>query len=143
MLISYQLFLRILSQFVVRSKIKVDVEGREIFIHKDKKRWILSSLIFKEKGDLSKSVHENFSSLGFLRWQERGAFLKLNREESSLFLVQEITSTLSYLRFKALFTDFIQNAIEWEEIMRKLVEHPPLGQDDKLVCDCHPSQIAD
>ncbi len=112
---SYKEFLKFIAQFASHRKAEIEVNGNLIAIEMRGKKncWRLSSPVFISEGYLPDCL----SYSGVLRWQERGAFLEVNRETESVFLVQDITSFATYTHFKPLFTDFSQIVTEWKEIL--------------------------
>ena len=112
---SYKEFLKFIAQFAGHRKAEIEVEGNLITIEMrgQKNCWRLSSPVYISEGHLPDCL----SYSGVLRWQERGAFLEVDRETESVNLVQDITSFATYLRFKPLFLDFSQLVTEWKDIL--------------------------
>jgi hypothetical protein len=119
---SYQIFLRILIQLSLHSKVVAHIEGREVMVERIGKKWNLSTRLFSEEGFMPQSIRDCVSSTGILRWQDKGAFLKLDPRTFSVFLIQEMTPTVSYRSFRSLMRDFLQHAQEWQQTLRRLAD---------------------
>lgn len=126
---SYDAYLMTLSQLSGKSKARVVVQGSVIFIETqpNRKKWKMSTKIFEE-GSFPKAMKECISSSGMLKWQERGAYLKLDPCTNSLYLINEIESATKYVPFKYLVNDFAEVANEWKEILDDFAErdHNPV-----------------
>jgi hypothetical protein len=117
----YNAFLLFLNQIENQRKAKVVVQGSIIFIETSSQteHWSLSTKI------LASSNRKLGRSLGLYtgaqswKWQEKGAYLKVDPETDSLYLVQEISSFKRYLPFKYLIQDFANIASEWKEIFQE------------------------
>jgi hypothetical protein len=129
-MMSYDAFLLFLNQITGQKKAKVVVQGSVIFIESARKveNWNLSTKIFGT-GDkkFPCSLLQCLSASRLLRWQERGAYLKLDTDTNSIFLVQEIVSSKKYLPFKYLIQDFASVANEWREILEEFA-----SRDDSI-----------
>lgn len=114
----YNSFLLFLSQIAGQKKAKVVVQGSVIFVETNAKnnQWSLSTKILHSESRKSKNSINNSLTSGFLKWQERGAYLRLDKETQALYLIQEVTSSKKYLPFKYLIQDFAAVASEWKEI---------------------------
>jgi len=127
---SYDAFLMTLSQLAGKNKARVVVQGSVIFIETqpNRKKWKMSTKIFNKDGPLPGGMKECVSSSGMLKWQERGAYLKLDPCTNSLYLIHEIESATKYVPFKYLVNDFAQVANEWKEILDDFAErdHNPV-----------------
>lgn len=117
-LMEYNSFLLFLSQISGQKKAKVVVQGSVIFVETNAKNghWNLSTKIMHSEPRKSKNSMDGSLVNGFLKWQERGAYLKLDKETQALYLMQEVTSSKKYLPFKYLIQDFATVASEWKEI---------------------------
>ncbi|MGE5196546.1 MAG: hypothetical protein ACM3JI_04380 [Anaerolineae bacterium] len=117
---SYDAFLTLLTQLAGQKKARVVIQGSVIFIETmpQNNRMTLSTKVFSsENGFMPRKVRECISSSGFLKWQERGAYLKLDSFDNSVTLIQEIESSTKYVPFKYLMSDFVEVANEWKEIL--------------------------
>jgi hypothetical protein len=127
---SYDAYLLTLSQLAEKKKARVVVQGSVIFIEtlQGKKKWNLSAKVFDHDGLLPKTVKECLSSTGILKWQERGAYLKLDSNTNAVYLIHEIESSAKYVPFKYRVNDFAQVANEWKEILDDFAErdHIPI-----------------
>ena len=128
---SYNTYLLVLSQLSSRKKAECVVQGSVIFVESKQsdKDWNLSTKIFDaDTAKIPSFLQQSLTSRGLLRWQERGAFLKLDPETNSVYLVQQIQSSRKYVPFKYLMNDFAGVAREWKDILDE-VSH----RDDSLV----------
>ena len=109
----YNAFLLFLNQISSQRKAKVVIQGSVIFIEKSchTGHWSISTKI------LANSSLGSYLSRGSFRWQENGAYLKIDRETQSVYLVQEIISSKKYIPFKHVMQDFASVAEEWKEIL--------------------------
>ncbi len=116
---SYDAFLAVMNQLAGQRKARCVVQGSVIFIESKptEQKWSLATRVYGGEGFLPKSVKECVSSSGVLRWQEKGANLRLDSVTNSVFLVQEITSSSKYVPFRYLMKDFADVANEWREIL--------------------------
>jgi len=114
----YKSFLLLLTQMVGQRKAKIVLQGSVIFIETDPKseQWDLSTKILDLTLEKGAKKSRNLFSRGFLKWQEKGAYLKVDLETHSLCLIQRIASSKKYLPFKAVIQDFALLASEWKEI---------------------------
>jgi hypothetical protein len=122
---SYDAFLRVMSQLAGKRKARVVIEGHVIFFEPSikKNHLKLSTKVFSGDGYLPPTVRSCVSSRGQLRWQHRGAHLELNSETHSIFLIEEIEMEKDkYIPFRAHLTDFSLVAAEWREILQELSE---------------------
>ncbi len=112
-------FLAVVTQLADQKEAECVLQGSVIRIKAstEEERWSISTKIFDGDGFLPQSVRYCVSSAGVLRWQERGAFLKIDPVSQSVFLVQEIDDTGKYIPFRHLIGDFAQVAQEWREIL--------------------------
>lgn len=114
----YAVFLQVMTQLSGSKRAKCVIHGQTIFIDRlqkgDKKEiWTLSTKVFNGDGYLPPTVRECVSSSGVLRWQERGATLRLEPLSKSVFLIHEIDPAKRYLPFRSIMRDFIDVAQEW------------------------------
>lgn len=105
------------------------MDGQTIFIDRLQKnrqgnlqetRWSLSTKVFDGDGYLPPAVRDCVSSSGVLRWQEKGATLRLDPISKSVFLVHEIDAASRYLPFRFFMRDFATLAQEWRTLFDDL-----------------------
>ena len=123
---SYDAFLLVLSQLAGSRKARVVIQDNVIFFEKSTREnlWTIYTKVYGGEGFLSPSVRECVSSSGYLRWQQGGAYLKLEPQEHAVYLFQEIDMQEGkYIPFKYHLSDFSIVANEWKEILQ--------GQADK------------
>ncbi|MBS3905203.1 MAG: hypothetical protein KGZ39_07750 [Simkania sp.] len=115
----YDTFLAVMNQLAGQRKARCVVQGSVIFIESKPvgKQWSLATCVFDGGEYLPRSVKECVSSAGVLRWQERGANLRLDPASNSIYLVQEIQSSSKYVPFRYLMSDFAEVANEWRDIL--------------------------
>lgn len=127
---AYDVFLLVMSQLAGRRKARVVIQGEVVFFEvSDKKnRLIFSTKIFSGDGDLPPSVRSCVFSNGVLRWQQNGAFLKLDPNIHCVSLVQEVEMEKNkYLPFRRHLEDFCGIASEWREILRGFAEQDEMS----------------
>lgn len=109
---THDVFLLVLSQLAGKKKTRVVVQGSVIFIETCplKEKWTLSTPIFSGEGRM-------LPPSGFLRWQEKGAYLKLDPTTHTVYLMQDVLAAQKYVPFKYLVSDFADVANEWREIL--------------------------
>lgn len=130
---SYNTYLLVLSQLTSRKKAECVVQGSVIFVESKQsgKDWNLSTKIFDaDTAKIPSFLEQSLNSRGLLRWQERGAYLKLDPETNSVYLVQEILSSKKYVPFKYLMNDFAGVAKQWKDILDGVP-----SSDDSLLND--------
>lgn len=120
----YNAFLIFLNQIENQRKAKVVIQGSIIFIETSSQieHWSLSTKIL---GCSNKKLGRSlglYTGAQSWKWQEKGAYLKVDPETDSLYLVQEISSFKRYLPFKYLIQDFANIASEWKEIFQDYEE---------------------
>lgn len=115
----YEDFLLMMSQLSSQKKARIVVQGSVYFIEttSKKNKWLISTQLFEGSNSLPSTVNQCVSSCGTLRWDFGGAYLKLDRDESNLYLMQEIETDAKYVPFRYLMSDFIDIAEEWKEIL--------------------------
>ncbi len=122
---SYDAFLLVMSQLAGKKKARVVIQGQVIFFepgHK-KNHWILSTQIFCGEGYLPSSVRSCVSSGGMLRWQQSGAYLKLDPKNHCVHLFEEIQMEENrYIPFKSYLNEFLSIATEWKDILHELAD---------------------
>jgi hypothetical protein len=116
---SYDAFLTVMNQLAGQRKARCVVQGSVIFIESKpkQKKWMLATRVFSGDGHLPQSVKECVASSGVLRWQEKGAKLRLDPASHSIYLVQEIGGEPKYVPFRYMMRDFADVANEWREIL--------------------------
>lgn len=112
---SYSSFLLAQHQLKSVSKARIVIGGHLIFVEQSpcEKKWTLRTEVGKA---VSADLRHSVSALGTLRYQERGAYLKLDPETEAVHLIQEISSSGKYAPFRYLMHDFAAVASEWRTI---------------------------
>ena len=78
--------------------------------------WNISTKIFKaDERRLPRHLVQLLSNRAF-KWQEKGAYLHLDKEAKAFYLIQEVKSFYKYLPFKHLMQDFSSQVLEWKQI---------------------------
>lgn len=127
---SYKSYLLVLSQLSSRKKAECVIQGSVIFVElADKKqKWHLSTkLLDASEEPIPSFLKRSISRQGILRWQERGAFLRLDPETSNVYLIQEIESLNKYVPFKHVMSDFANVATEWKDVLQNDVPLHRIG----------------
>ncbi len=121
---SYNAFLLVMNQLAGNKKARIVMQGNVIFFEATgKNRLKISTIVYSGDDYLPKSVHSCVSSQGVLRWQHRGAYLQLDRQTHSVFLIEEIEiEEGKYIPFRNHLSDFSMVAAEWKEILREFSE---------------------
>ena len=122
---SYDAFLVVMSQLAGSKKARVVIDGEVIFFEASEKKnyWTLYTKVFVGEGFLPKSVRGCVSSSGVLRWQDSGAYLKLDISSHCVYLIQEVEMQEGkYIPFKHYLSDFSIVAEEWKEILQDIAE---------------------
>jgi hypothetical protein len=117
---SYNAYLMVLSQLSTRKKAQCVIQGSVIFVESKPSNndWSISTKIFdSEHGKLPSTLKKSLTSSGLLRWQERGAYLKLDAETNHVYLIQEIQASKKYIPFRHIMSDFTDVATEWKQIL--------------------------
>jgi hypothetical protein len=117
----YSTFLLILSQLTGQKRARVVVQDKVVFVDvstsKGKECWTLSTQVYQGEGEIPSSVHSYVSGTDLLRWQQKGAHLKIEPRSNSVLLVEEIQMPgQKYIFFRAHFEKFLQSVAEWKEI---------------------------
>jgi hypothetical protein len=121
---SYNAFLFVMSQLAGNRKARVVIQENIIFFEKTKKNhWTLCTKVYSGEDSLPSSVRSCVSNGGVLRWQHRGAYLKLDPHSPSVNLLEEIEiEEGKYIPFKHHLSDFSAIAAEWKEILQEFAE---------------------
>jgi hypothetical protein len=122
---SYNAFLLVMSQLAGKKKARIVVQGNVIFFEASEKKNHLKlyTKVYSGDGYLPKSVRSCVSSSGVLRWQRGGAYIKLDHQTHSVFLIEEVEMEQGkYIPFKNLLSDFSLVAAEWKEILQEFAE---------------------
>ncbi len=121
---SYDAFLSVINQLAGQRRARCVVQGSVIFIESKpkQKKWSLATRVFSGEGFLPKAVKDCVSSSGVLRWQQRGANLRLDPDNHSVYLTQEISYEPKYVPFRYVMRDFADVANEWREILEDFAE---------------------
>ena len=118
---SYNAFLLVMCQLSTRKKAECMVQDTAIFVESksEGKAWDLSTKIWDaDEENIPSFLEESLSLKGCFNWQEKGAYLKKDRETSHIYLIQQIKAHQKYVPFKHLMNDFAQVALEWKSILR-------------------------
>lgn len=124
----YNAFLLFLNQITSQRKAKVVVQGSVIFIETTSQtgHWCLSTKILGSQVKKLQGSLGSYLSRSSLKWQSKGAYLKVDPDTNAVYLIQEILSSKKYLPFKYLIQDFASVAIEWKEILEECSEEENL-----------------
>jgi hypothetical protein len=126
---SYDAFLQVMSQLSGQKRARCVLDDQIIFIDRlsQKNRWSISTKVFDGDGYLPPSVRDCVSSSGVLRWQEKGASLRLDSFSKNVFLVHEIDATSRYIPFRYHLRDFAELAREWRTLFDDLASKDLTG----------------
>ncbi|MGC1878717.1 MAG: hypothetical protein WA347_02725 [Rhabdochlamydiaceae bacterium] len=122
---SYSAFLLVMSQLAGNRKARVVNQGNLIFFEMSQKKnyWTLSTQVYSGDGYLPSSVRSCVSSNGMLRWQQCGAYLKLDPLSHTIYLFQEIQMEKGkYIPFKHHLNNFSIMVAEWKELLQEFAE---------------------
>lgn len=122
---SYDAFLRVMSQLAGKRKARIVIQSEVIFFEASEKKdhYTLYTKVYSGDGYLPKNVRSCVSSSGLLRWQQSGAYLKLDPLTHSVYLFQEIEMEVGkYIPFRHHLSDFSMVASEWREILQDFAE---------------------
>ena len=122
----YKAFLILMSQLVGRRKAHVIIDEESIFFELGNKEnhFTFYTKVYSGDGYLPQAIRSCVSSSGVLRWQESGAYLKLDPLTHSVYLFQEAQMEMGkYLPFKHFLSDFCTVSQEWREMFREFAEH--------------------
>ncbi|NDD58650.1 MAG: hypothetical protein EBZ47_05260 [Chlamydiae bacterium] len=112
---SYHAYL--LLQNTVQNKEKVGfwVDGINIFFEKvGLNSWQLSMKILDPSSQKIPSyIRQVFSISGIFKWQEKGAYLKIDPLSQEIYLYQQVESSTRYKSFRYLIHDFLAKAQDW------------------------------
>ena len=120
---AYDAFLLVMSQLASGRKARIVIDGEVIFFETTQKkdRYLLYTKVYSGDGYLPPNVRSCVSSSGVLRWQQNGAYLKLDPLTHSVYLFEEVELPQGkYIPFKHRLEHFSQVADEWKEICRDL-----------------------
>ena len=121
----HQSFLLVMSQLASKRKARVTIQNEEIFFQATEKKnhYVLYTKVYSGDGYLPSQIRSMVSSSGVLRWQQSGAYLKLDPLTYSVFLFQEVQMEEGkYIPFKRLMNDFCEVSAEWREILKSFAE---------------------
>jgi hypothetical protein len=121
----YQAFLHLITQLAGSKKARVVLQGNVIFFETSniKNQFTLSTKVYSGDGRLSPHVCSCVSSNGTLRWQQGGAYLKLDPITHSVYLIEDVEMEEGkYIPFRDRLSDFSSVAEEWKEILQNLSE---------------------
>ncbi|MBM3207888.1 MAG: hypothetical protein FJZ57_04710 [Chlamydiae bacterium] len=116
-------YLYLLHQLSFRKKAQCVVQGSVIFVEStpQSQNWQVSSRILD--GDIKKIprfLKNSLTSKGILKWQERGAYLRLDPVSNHVYLIQDVKVSKKYVPFKYLINDFVQLATEWKNMIENI-----------------------
>lgn len=117
----YKSFLLVMSQLASKRKARMLIHGETVFFTASEKpnHFTLYTKIYSGEGYLPNEIRSCVSSSGLLRWEQSGAYLKLDPLTYSVYLFQEAQMEEGkYIPFKSLLSDFSSVAAEWREILR-------------------------
>ncbi|MCX6991372.1 MAG: hypothetical protein NTX49_10000 [Chlamydiae bacterium] len=117
---SYNAFLLVMCQLSTRKKAECTIQDNAIFVESksEGQAWDLSTKIWDaDEAKVPSFLEESLSLKGRFNWQEKGAYLKRDKETSHIYLIQEIKASPKYVPFKHLMNDFAQVALEWKNML--------------------------
>jgi hypothetical protein len=120
---SYKSYLFVLSQLSSRKNAECVIQGSVIFVEVEDKnqQWHLYTKVLDASEEKVPSfLRRSLGKKGILRWQERGAYLRLDPETSHVYLMQDIDSLSKYVPFKHVMNDFANVASEWKNILQEV-----------------------
>jgi hypothetical protein len=123
---SYESFLMVTSQLAGSRKARAVIDGEVVFFDASEKknRWTLYTKVFCGDGYLPKDVRACVSSSGVLRWQQMGAYLKLDPLTHSVYLFQDVEMEEGkYIPFKHNVDHFCMVANEWRDILKGFADN--------------------
>lgn len=105
----HKTFLNFLSQLLDSGRSEIEVEeGLIVSIDNVSDVWKISTqFIYRDSSELPP----------VLKWQEKGAYLRLDKKSCLASLMQTVTPVGRYSCFKALIQDFVALALEWKKIL--------------------------
>ncbi len=115
-MLPYLSFLSFLDQIHSRNKAKVVIGEDVVFVEPARDHyWHLSIKILDLNEEKTGTFFCHLPKKGVWRWQEKGAFLKI--DSHGVYLVQEIFSLPKYIPFRSCIQDFIAVSREWREVL--------------------------
>ncbi len=117
---SYNAFLGVMSQLAGKRKARIVIDGEVIFFEASERKnhLTLYTKVYSGDGYLPNNVRSCVSSSGLFRWQQSGAYLKLDPFTYSVYLFQEVQMEEGkYIPFRHHFSDFLLVARQWREIL--------------------------
>jgi hypothetical protein len=123
---SYDLFLRVMSQIANKKVASLTVDDQEIIIepYKKENHWLFRTTLYYAEEEIPSCIRSCISSSGVLRWQEKGAYLQIEEESHSVLLIQKIIMEKGkFIPFQFHINDFAHIATEWRGILSDLEEH--------------------
>lgn len=117
---SYNAFLLVMCQLSSRKKAECIVQDSAIFVEakSEGQAWDLSTKIWDaDEEKIPLFLEESLTLKGRLNWQEKGAYLKKDKETSHIYLIQEVKAHQKYVPFKHVMNDFVSVASEWKSIL--------------------------
>ncbi len=121
----YSAFLLVMSQLAGNKKARVVVQDNVIFFEKSNRadHLTLFTKVYSCEDYLPNSVRSCVPSIGALRWQGNGAYLKFDSLSHSVYLFEEIRiQSGKYIPFRNHLSHFSDLANEWKEILQEIAE---------------------
>jgi hypothetical protein len=117
---NYNIYLFLLHQLSFKKKAQCVVQGNVIFIEAKPKTkyWEISTkLVDGQLQKIPSFLKDSLTSRGILKWQERGAYLRLDPVSNHLYLIQDVKASNKYIPLKYLINDFAKVATEWKNLI--------------------------
>lgn len=114
-----------MSQLSGKRKARVVIQDEFIFFEPSPKEnhFTIYTKVYSGEGYLPQAIRSCVSSSGVLRWQESGAYLKLDPLTHSVYLFQEVQMEMGkYIPFKHFLGDFCKVSAEWRDIFKEFAE---------------------
>lgn len=125
---SYENYLDTMVQLSSQKRARIVHQGSVIFIESSpKNKWKVSSKLFNYQG-LPRGLKETFVGSKVMRWKERGAYLQLDPNDSSIYLIEEMEASAKYVPFKYRINDFVAVAEEWKEVFEEFSQKDHTSQ---------------
>ncbi len=118
----YREFLKILAELTSHCKGSVIIEDHLIFVEVlSKNMWRISCRIFGLNAGIPKEVYDCLSSRYGLKWEDKGPYLKLDNDSSSVILIYDVPSNSKYLSFREALRNFLPLAKDWNRFFQELI----------------------
>jgi hypothetical protein len=128
---NYNIYLFLLHQLSFKKKAQCVVQGNVIFIEAKPKTkyWEISTkLVDGQLQKIPSFLKDSLTSRGILKWQERGAYLRLDPFSNHLHLIQDVRASNQYIPLKHLINDFVKVVMEW----KNLIENSQIPEKEML-----------